>query len=868
MSYPGRFPYAAWVWRYGLSLAATALALGGTYAAWPWVDRTPFALFFAATLVSAYVGGRGPGLLSVFLATCSYLFLIWFGIVDDGRLAPLVVFGSLAWLLSWTIVRRNESEATLRRSEAQLRTTFESAPIGMALVDMGGRPVRSNASLQRMLGYTPDELANLTFTEFTHPDDAATDWHLFQELIAGRRNQYQMEKRYYRADGTLVWGQLSVALLRDSDGRPSLALGMVEDITERKRAEEALRGSEGRLARILEIAQDAIISVDEHQRIILFNQGAEQIFGYQAREVLGHPLDILLPELFVDVHREHVQAFRTSSTPARRMGERQEVHGRHRDGTMFPAEASISKLEQNGRFVFTAILRDVSERRRADEALRQAEERLRLVVANLPIVLWALDREGRFTISEGRGLRLLGLNAGEVVGRAVTEVYATSPAVLDASRRALQGESVTFSVTLNDLTFECWYSPLHNGDGHIGGAIGVAIDVTERQRLHAQLLQSQKMEAIGRLAGGIAHDFNNLLTVIFGYSELLLAALAEDDPRREDLGEIRRAAASAAALTRQLLAFSRRQILQPVVLDLNATILNLEGMLQRLIGEDVPIELRLGPGLGCVHADPTQIEQVIMNLAANARDAMPNGGNLTIETSDVALSEADIRARGWGSPGAYVRLRISDTGEGMTPDVRARVFEPFFTTKEMGKGTGLGLSTVYGIVKQSGGFIAVESAPGQGTAFLIDFPLVEQCVADIANPQMAETATRGAETVLLVEDDEHVRDLTRRALERHGYRVLTASNADEALGLAMKHRDSIRLLLTDVVMPGLSGSELADRLLSNCPGLKVLYTSGYTEDAIVHHGVLRKGVSFLPKPFAPDTLTREVRRVLDTSTTN
>ncbi|MCL4368931.1 MAG: MEDS domain-containing protein [Actinobacteria bacterium] len=378
-----------------------------------------------------------------------------------------------------------------------------------------------------------------------------------------------------------------------------------------------------------------------------------------------------------------------------------------------------------------------------------------------------------------------------------------------------------------------------------------------------QFRQAQKMEAVGRLAGGVAHDFNNLLTAILGYADLLLTDLPVGGQHRADLCEIHRAAMSAAALTGQLLAFSRRQILQPVTLDLNAVIRSMEPMLRRLIGEDVSVVLKVASNLTPIHADPSQLEQVVMNLAVNARDAMPQGGTLTITTANVELDEAFARTRPGARPGLSVRLGIADTGQGMTPEVQAHLFEPFFTTKERGQGTGLGLSMVYGIVKQSGGFIWVESAPGQGTTLTIDWPPAKEKLEPAA-PARAEVGTlTGTETILLVEDDDRVRELARRSLERYGYKVLVARGAGEAVDLCGQYRDQIALLLTDVVMPGASGTVLAEHVGQHCPCAKVLYTSGYTDNAIVHHGVLKPGTPFLPKPFTPEVLAKAVRQMLD-----
>jgi signal transduction histidine kinase len=387
-------------------------------------------------------------------------------------------------------------------------------------------------------------------------------------------------------------------------------------------------------------------------------------------------------------------------------------------------------------------------------------------------------------------------------------------------------------------------------------------DEVLRQR-EDQLRQAQKMEAMGRLAGGVAHDFNNLLTAILGYSEIILMRLGQDHALRSYAEQICRAAERAAALTRQLMAFSRRQMLQPKVLDLNAVVTDLEGMLRRLIGEDIELITVLTPALGRVKADPGQLGQVIMNLVVNARDAMPYGGKLLIETTNVELDAAYVRRRVDVQPGSYVMLAVSDTGQGMDAETQSRIFEPFFTTKAQGDGTGLGLATVYGIVKQSDGYIWVYSDPGLGTTFKIYLPQVEEVVMP---PEPSAPATRplqGLETVLVVEDEGEVRTLIGELLRQYGYTVLEARSGGEALLICEHHRGPIHLLVTDVVMPQMSGSELAERLTLLHPEMRVLYMSGYTNNAIAHHGVLKPGAAFLEKPFTPEALARRVRDMLD-----
>jgi signal transduction histidine kinase len=393
-------------------------------------------------------------------------------------------------------------------------------------------------------------------------------------------------------------------------------------------------------------------------------------------------------------------------------------------------------------------------------------------------------------------------------------------------------------------------------------AVGISLNVTERHTLEQQYQQAQKMEAIGRLAGGVAHDFNNLLTVILGFCELLLAGLNPDDPRQADITEIQKAGARAAGLTRQLLAFSRKEIIQPTVLDLNVIVADIRTMLARLIGEDVTIVLGLGTALAPVKADRGQVEQVVLNLAVNARDAMPKGGTLTIETASVELDEHVAQTHPEVKPGPYIVLTISDTGTGMTPEVQARLFEPFFTTKDLGKGTGLGLATVYGIVTRSGGIVTVNSEVGRGTSFMVYLPRADDAEPVVAAPTTIDRGRAGGQTVLVVEDADGLRELTKRLLEKQGYTVLLAANADEALRLFDEY-PSIDLLLTDVVMPGASGPELVKQLVDRRPTLKVIYMSGYTDDAIVHHGVLDPGIVFLHKPFSSESLGQRMREALD-----
>ena len=511
----------------------------------------------------------------------------------------------------------------------------------------------------------------------------------------------------------------------------------------------------------------------------------------------------------------------------------------------------------------------VTERASAQQALTESEVYYRVLFESNPnpLLVYALDTLGLLAVNEA-AVRQYGYTREEFLAMTLEEIHLPEdvPTLRELVAKSETGfrnrrewrhrrkDSTTIDVeiTWNTLTF-----------AGRPAALAMAHDITSRKSIERQLLQAQKMEAIGRLAGGVAHDFNNLLTVIFGSSDFLLEDLSVDDRHRRDVEDIKRAAQRAAALTRQLLAFSRQQVLAPQVLDLNALIADLEKMLRRLIEEDVEFRTVLAPDLGVVRADPGQLEQVIMNLAVNARDAMPQGGKLTVETANMDLDDAYAQAHVPVVPGRYVMLAVSDTGVGMDTQVKAHIFEPFFTTKEKGKGTGLGLATVYGIVKQSDGYIWVYSEPGHGTTFKIYLPRVEAAAESLAPKPISPTLLRGSETVLLVEDEDIVRNLTLRVLAAHGYSVLAAADGQEALRLADRHKGPIHLLLTDVVMPNMSGRQLAERVVSARRETKVLYLSGYTDDAIVHHGVLEPGIAFLQKPFTPIGLARKVREVLD-----
>jgi len=515
-----------------------------------------------------------------------------------------------------------------------------------------------------------------------------------------------------------------------------------------------------------------------------------------------------------------------------------------------------------------------SQRRDPITLLQESEKLVMALLESASQAIMSVDRNGRIVLANPKTEEMFGYSRQELLGARIEillpeskrrahgrdrEEFFTRPRVrpmgigMDLSGRRKNGTEFPVEISLSYVeTVEGLF------------AIAFVNDISNRKQLEDRLLQAQKMEAVGRLAGGVAHDFNNMLTVIAGYNRMILDDLSPLDPLRGCAEEVLKAADRAAALTRQLLAFSRRQVMQPCVMNVNATVVHTEKMLRRLIGEDVELVLSLPPDIGNIKADPNHIEQAIVNLALNARDAMPKGGRITVETANVHLDENYARTHMGVKPGDFVMVAVSDTGHGMDAETRRRLFEPFFTTKEKGKGTGLGLASVYGVVKQLGGDIWVYSEPGQGTTFKLYFPRIAETASLPAVSPAESDRAPSTETILVVEDEEAVRDLTVKILRKLGHTVLAAAGGAEAIEIAKSYSGPIALLLTDVVMPNMSGRQVADHLLKLRPELKVLYLSGYTDNTVVHHGVLEDGVEFLPKPFSREALARKIRDVLGT----
>lgn len=667
--------------------------------------------------------------------------------------------------------------------------------------------------------------------------------------------------------------------------RPSLWLGLQRRLRSlglgkglaHARAAADLQASEARFRGVLAASPDAVLMVNNDGVIEFASDRVSEIFGYAPEEVVGKPVEILIPERFRSGHVDHLRAYFTEPK-TRMMGGGLSLWGRRKDLTEFPVEISFSPVALADRSAAIAAVRYVTGRKaletlqqKAVEALRESEARLRYFIKYAPAAIAILDKDLRYLVYSDRWLADYDLVGRDLRGLSHYEIF---PEIPDRwrtiHRRALSGETLQaeedhFSRADGRVQWLRWeVRPWFDNLGNIGGVAFLTEDITHRKRVETQLLQAQKMQAIGQLTGGIAHDFNNLLTVILGNAEILLDEMKSHDPHRKLVEPIFAAAERGASLTQLMLAFARRQALEPSTFDLNEVVTRMNTLLRRTIGENVEVDLHLTKPLWTVTADIRQMETAIVNIVLNARDAMPQGGKLTIETDNVELSEEYAVDNVEVTPGQYVTMALSDTGSGIAPELLDRIFEPFFTTKPVGRGTGLGLSMVHGFVKQTGGHIQIYSEVGHGTCVKILLPRAktDSTTAVQTVPASTRLAT-GAESILVVEDDPDVRMFAVLQLRRLGYRVTEASDGPSALQ-EVSRSGAPDLLFTDVIMPGgMSGKQLAEQVRQIAPDIKVLYTSGYTENSIVHHGRLDPGVHLLQKPYRSDRLAYKVREVLD-----
>lgn len=769
------------------------------------------------------------------------------------------------------ITERKRAEESLRQSEQKFRETIMNLTEGFYSCTIDGILLEHNRAFNQILDFDPGhDLKGIRLPDFWQNSEDMKGY-LDELMNHGFIKNYLIHAKT-KGDRKIVVVANS-RLVKDEKGIPLRIEGTFSEITEQKRAEEELKQTEERYRALVEGSFDGIF-IQKGFKIIYANQRLYEMLGYEPGELEGMDHWLVYHPDYQELIRERAKArMRGEEVPPQ-----YEVKLQRKDGSSIDGEIQARRImfgEEPGVQVW---VRDISERKKREEQIRASEERYRTLVESISDAILWLGPQREILSCNQAFCNLFGYSRDEVMGKSVRILHASDesfrsfgeivyPVVREKGSCRVEWELVCKDGT--KVPVEIVTSATKSSEGSISGFVSIARDVTERKKaeeekatLQEQLRQAQKMEAIGRLAGGIAHDFNNILTVIKGVCQLSLLDLREADPLYAHLKEIERSVERAADLTRQLLAFSRKQIMDLEVFDLNRVIRDLYKMLRRILGEDIELETFLTEDLGRVKADLSQLEQVIVNLTVNARDAMPKGGKLTIETANVELNEEYARKHIGVQPGRYVMLSISDTGVGMTKEVQERIFEPFFTTKEMGKGTGLGLSTVYGIVKQSGGNIWVYSEPGEGTTFKIYLPRVDEPLSGQKEEVIGEIPG-GRETILVVEDEETVRKLAVRLLKRQGYKVLEASGGGEAFVLCEKYKEPIHLILSDVVMPGMSGREVVERLQKIHPEAKVLYMSGYTDNVIVHHGILEEGIEFLQKPFTLEGLARKVREVLD-----
>ncbi|HPF07249.1 MAG TPA: PAS domain S-box protein [Spirochaetota bacterium] len=753
-------------------------------------------------------------------------------------------------------------QAIISRDEIneELDQFFSTSLDLLCIADADGNFRRVNKEWENILGYSTGDLEKRSFLDFVHPDD-------LQETIDKTRESsispvFNFINRYRCIDGSYRYIEWR------STPHDKLIYAAARDITERIENEKALRDSEERF-KALHNASFGGIAIHDKGVILECNRGLEELTGYSRDELIGINGLLLIAEQSRDTVMKNIMSG---------YEEPYDAIGIRKNGENFIVRIEAKNIPYKGKTVRVTEFRDITEQKKSEEALRESEEKLKAVFNAANVGFSITDEQGKYVMYNNWWLNYLGYEADELKQK--TNLDITHPDDIETSRnyflKVIAGELSNYRIEKKFIKKDgstVWgdlaVSPVKDREGRVQLMVGIVNDITdrkyseeEREKLQAQLNQSQKMESVGRLAGGVAHDFNNMLGAIFGYTELSLRKIAPDHPVYTYLQDIKKAAERSANLTRQLLAFARKQTVAPKILDLNETVEGMLKMLRQIIGEDISLEWLPSANPVMIKMDPAQVDQLLVNLCVNARDAITDTGKVTIETDKTVFTEADKIKDESILPGDYVVLVISDNGIGMDRETLDHLFEPFFTTKETGRGTGLGLATVYGIVKQNNGFINVYSEPGLGTTFRIYLP--QHYAAAVSKEQEPGTKEpdQGHQTLLLVEDEAMLLNINSEILEQLGYTVLTAASPAEALRIAGQHSGHIDLLITDVIMPEMNGRDLADKISVLHPGIRLLFMSGYTASVIAHHGVLEDGVHFLQKPFSLNDLAEKVKETL------
>jgi two-component system cell cycle sensor histidine kinase/response regulator CckA len=865
---------------YAVALFVTGLAAAIDLLFPNFSSKSPFSAFYLSTGIAAWFGGFRAGLLATAaaLTLVDYYFIPSPGFsTDQDALIRIILVGFTMVVFSWLIDNRSRirqrieiehelAESQQRRFQAMLSSAARIAGLGSWEHDLAHDLLEWDDETLRIFGITRQTFGGnaAAFFALVHPEDREA-LKAMQVKARPSHGITEMEYRIVRPDGAVRNIHDRGQVTRYEAGKPVQSTGMVMDVTEQRYAEESLRVQ----AHILDNIGQAVIATDIEARITYANRHAGEVYGWSVSEMLGqNAMEIVVPQ------SSREQAERIMAGLHHGENWSGEFLSQSRDGSVFPAFVTSAPLtDKNGKLTgVVGISTDITERKRSQEALRASEERWRAIFENSAVGIALADEKGFLILTNRAYQKMVGYTDEELRSMSFLDLTHEEDraANADMANQLWQGRLQQFQ---HEKRYRCKDGKLIWVRNTVSIAPGTEItsrfamaiveDVTERRSLEEQVRQSQRMEAVGRLAGGVAHDFNNMLGVILGHCASLEEKLPVCTPEWKSVEQIKKASIRSADLTRQLLAFSRKQILLPRVLDLNATVADLSSMLDSLIGDDVNLVIRPGGKLGYVKADPGQIGQVVMNLVVNARDAMPQGGHVLIATENVVLN-GQPAANGLSmAPGPYIMLSISDSGCGIEAETLSHIFEPFFTTKKQGKATGLGLATVYGIVKQSDGSIVVESQPGQGTTFKIYLPQVEGELETTAVERAESSADGGEETILLAEDEPMLREIVRFQLENAGYTVLEAHDGKEAMEVAQKHSGKIDLLLTDVLMTGgTNGLELAAQIGPTRPELKVLYMTGYTADVIDTKGAANVQDKVLQKPFTAISLRNKIREVL------